>query len=137
MQLTRFDRWLIEEFVHETHIHTMSRPESLPKGVREIPVPETQGRRFKYHFVALNPKKARILAESLKENGQLFSTQVVNRRAWYVPIIAPPGKSITWRCIWIIAASVSTVLGTAYLHQLWSDDTFRKNFIEAIKILQE
>lgn len=136
MQLTRFDRWLIEEFVHETHIHTMSPPSSLPKGVREIPVPDTQGRRFRYHYVAFNPRTARLLADTLKENGQLFSTHVANRRAWYVPFIAPNGKSVTWRWIWIVVISIASFFGTLYLNKLWSDEGFRKNFFESIKTLQ-
>jgi len=39
MQLTRFDRWLREKYVYETHIHTLRPPESLPAGIqtREIP----------------------------------------------------------------------------------------------------
>jgi hypothetical protein len=136
MQLTRFDRWLIEEFVHETHIHTMSPPPSLPRGVREIPVPETQGRRFRYHYVTYNPRKARVLADLLKDHGQLFSTHVMNRRKWYVPLIAPEGKSVTWRLVWILFICVSGLIGTTYLHRLWSDGTFQENFFDAIKTLQ-
>jgi len=136
MQLTSFDRWLLEEFVHETHIHTMSPPASLPKGVREIPVPNTAGRRFRHHYVAYNPKAARLLADILKDNGQLFSTHVMNRKAWYVPLIAPIGKSVTWRCVWILMICISGISGTAYLSRFWNDPAFRKNFSEAIETLK-
>lgn len=136
MQLTRIDRWLIEEFVHETHIHTLRPPVGkLPRGVREVPVPEVQGRRYNHHYIAKNPRAADALALALRDNGQMFSTQVSNRRSWYVPLIAPAGKSITWRIIWAIFFTISATSATAYVHHLWSDLTFRENFIQAIRTL--
>lgn len=136
MQLTRLDRWLQEEFVHETHVYTLSPPPSLPRGVREVPVPQVEGRRYNHHLVASNPRAALSLATLLKENGQMFSSTVVNRPAWYVPFIAPVGKSVTWRCVWIVFSCISVFALTIYVHRFWSDESFRANFIEAIKTLR-
>jgi hypothetical protein len=136
MQLTRFDRWLLEEFVHETHIYTISEPVAVPRGVRSQPVPDTPGRRFNFHYIASNPRAAHALANVLKDHGQMFSSRVVNRRAWYVPIIAPAGKSITWRCVWIAFICVSSFFTVTYLGRLWRDETFQENFRDAIKTLR-
>ena len=136
MQLTRFDRWLLEEFVLETHIYTLSKPPSIPRGIREIPVPDTPGRRFQHHFVAADSKSTDALVSVLKASGQMFSTQVHDRKAWYVPIIAPKGQSLTWRLIWIISIGNLTAFGIRYLSQFWEDPVLRKNIMEAIDIFK-
>lgn len=136
MQLTRFDRWLLEEFVHETHIYTLRAPASVPRGVREVPLPDTPGRRFQHHFIATNVKAADSFIAILREGGLMFSTHVTERRAWYVPIIAPKGRSVTWRVIWIIMIIIGSLTATNYLHQLWSNPEIRENFRDAIKILK-
>lgn len=136
MQLTRFDRWLLEEFVLETHVYTLSAPPSLPRGIREIPVPDTPGRRFQHHFVAFDSKSSDALMAVLKTNGQMFSTQVTERKAWYVPIIAPKGKSLTWRLVWIASTAVAIISGISYLSRFWNDPELRQNIFDAIKIFQ-
>jgi hypothetical protein len=136
MQLTRFDRWLLEEFVHETHIYTLSAPASVPPGIKELPKPDAPGTRFQHHFVAKKSQPAEALIGILKDNGQMFSTQVIDRRAWYVPIIAPHGKSITWRAIWIIVTIVSLLSLSAYLKQFLANPELRQNVIDAIKTLR-
>ena len=52
MQLTRFDRWLREKFVYETHIQTLRSPDSIPAGMRAEELPDAPGRRYKHLFVA-------------------------------------------------------------------------------------
>ena len=56
MQLTRFDRWLREKFVYETHIQTLRPPESVPAGIRIVELPDAPGKRFKHLFVARNSR---------------------------------------------------------------------------------
>lgn len=96
MQLTRFDRWLREKYVYETHIHTLRPAEVLPKGIRVVDLPEVPGKRFRHLYIAASSKLADALISELKANGQMYSAQVVDRKAWYVPFIAPKGKSLTW-----------------------------------------
>ena len=136
MQLTRIDRWLLEEFVHETHIYTLSAPSSIPRGIREVPLPDTPGRRFQHHFVATNGKKADALVAVLREGGQMFSTQVVDRKAWYVPIIGRRGVSFTWMVVWIISACSGLLTAASYLHRLSMNPEFRKNLSDAIEVFK-
>jgi len=135
MQLTRFDRWLLEEFVLETHIYTLSALPSIPRGIREIPVPDTPGRRFQHHFVASDSKSTDALVAVLKASGQMFSTQVVDRKAWYVPIIAPKGKSFTWRIAGMVFFGNGLAFGLMYLSRFWNDPELRQNVVDAIKTL--
>lgn len=136
MQLTRLDRWLLEEFVHETHIYTLSPPSSIPAGVRELPKPDSPGTRFQHHFIARRSKPAEALVAVLKQNGQMFSTQILDRRAWYVPWIAPRGKSVTWRLVGIVTLCLSGAGLTSCLRYLWSNPELRENILDAIKTLK-
>jgi hypothetical protein len=136
MQLTRFDRWLREKFVYELHIHTLRPPESIPDGVRAIDLPETPGKRYKHLFIAASSKAADELIRQLKENNQMYTAQVVDREAWYVPFIAPKEKSVTW---WLFSTAVITVsvfFALLYLKSLVEDPEFRKNFLEALEIMK-
>lgn len=136
MQLTRFDRWLLEEFVLETHIYTLSPLTSMPKGIREIPLPDTPGRRFQHHFVASDSKSSDALVAVLKASGQMFSTQVTDRKAWYVPFIAPKGKSFTWRLVWWICGSNALLFGVTYLSRFWNDPVLKENIMDALEVFK-
>ena len=136
MQLTRFDRWLLTEFVHETHVYTMSPPPSIPPGVREEPLPEAPGRRFKHHYIASKEKQGEALIAALRQSGQIFSTQVHDRKAWYVPFIAAPGVSVTWRLFWIVIGTTSTFAFTSYIYGILQDPKIRQTISEAIKVFQ-
>ena len=58
MQLTRFDRWLREKFVYETHIQTLRPPETVPAGMRVVELPDVPGKRYKHLFVTGSSKVA-------------------------------------------------------------------------------
>ena len=136
MQLTRFDRWLREKFVYETHIHTLSPPESIPAGVRAVARPALAGERYKHLFVARNSKAAATLIRRLKENNQMYTTRVVDRDAWFVPFIAPKGKSVTWWLFSLVVILASLFFVLLYLRSLVEDPEFRRNFMEAIEIMK-
>jgi hypothetical protein len=136
MQLTRFDRWLREKFVYETHIHTLRPPETIPAGIRVEELPDVPGKRYKHLFVAASSKAADELILQLKENSQMYTTQIVDRNAWYVPFIAPKEKSVTW---WLFSAFVITTsvfFILLYVKSLVQDPEFRENFMEALKLLK-
>jgi len=99
MQLTRFDRWLRQKFVYETHVYTMREVENLPRMVVGYKLPEKQGQRFHYKYVVRSNEVADALIAELNANSMMFNTRVVNRDSWYVPILAPEGKSPTWRIV--------------------------------------
>ena len=136
MQLTRFDRWLREKFVYETHIQTLRPPETVPAGVRVIDLPEVPGTRYKHLFVAGSSKLADELINQLKESGQMYTTQIVDRDTWFVPFIAPKDKSVTWWLTSVVVISISVFFVLLYVKGLVADPEFRKNFAEALKLLK-
>jgi len=130
MQLTRFDRWLRESFVNETHIRTLRAPDTIPKGVQAFDLPEKPGARFKHLFIIRNPKTADSFITCLKEGNFMFSTTVEDRNAWHVSIIAPKNRSFTWRVVWLaLAISISGLI--IHLYQSIAHDS------ELMKILSD
>lgn len=136
MQLTRFDRWLREKFVYETHIQTLRPPELVPPGVRVVDLPDVPGKRYKHLFVADNSRLADELISHLKENGQMYTTQIVDRDTWYVPLIAPKEKSVTWWLISVVLISISVFFVLLYIKGLVADEEFRQEFMEALKLFK-
>ena len=136
MQLTRFDRWLREKFVYETHIQTLRPPETVPAGIRVVEVPDVPGKRYKHLFVASSSKVADELITHLRENSQMYTTQVVDREAWYVPFIAPKDKSVTWWLFSMVVVTTCVFFALLYVKGLVEDPEFRKNFMEAVQLFK-
>ena len=136
MQLTRFDRWLREKFVYELHIRTLRPPESIPRGIKAIELPETPGLRYKHLFIAASSRSADELIHQLKENSQMYTAEVVDREAWYVPFVAPKDKSVTWWLFSVAVISVCAFFALLYIKSLVEDPEFRKNFMEALELLK-
>lgn len=136
MQLTRFDRWLREKYVYETHIHTLRPPESLPIGIRTVEIPNVPGKRYKHLYVARSSKLADALIAQLKENSQMHTTQIVNREDWFVPLIAPKNKSVTWWLFSTAIIAVSMFYALIYLKGFVDDPEFRENFMDAVKLFK-
>ena len=63
----------------------------------------------------------------------MYTTQVVDREAWYVPFIAPKEKSVTWWLFSTVVITISVFFVLLYLKGLVEDPEFRKNFLEALK----
>jgi hypothetical protein len=137
MQLTRFDRWLREKFVYETHIQTLRPPEAVPGGLRIVTLPDLPGQRYKHLFIARSSRLADALIRQLKDNGQMYTTRVVDRKAWFVPFLAPKDKSVTWWVVSLVVISVSVISALFYLKGFVDDPEFRKNFLEALEILKK
>ena len=136
MQLTRFDRWLREKYVYETHIHTLRPPESLPTGIQTREIPDVPGKRYKHLFVAGRSSDADQLITQLRANSQMYTTQIVDRNDWYVPFLAPKNKSVTWWLFSVVIISISVCVALIYLKGLAEDPEFRKNFMEALKLFR-
>jgi len=136
MQLTRFDRWLLRCFVYETHIHTLSDPGPLPRGIRRINEQETPGQRYNHHFVTRSEKTAERFTSKLKAANQMFTTRIVNRRAWYTGLIATKGKSFSWKCAWLVVAGGSVYWIGSLVTDLWANPEFRRHFLDAIEVLK-
>ncbi len=136
MQLTKFDRWLREKFVYETHIHTLRPPEQIPAGIRTVDLPEVAGRRYKHLFVAGSSRVADEMIRMLRENSQMYTTQIVDRTGWYVPLIAPKNRSVTWWLISTIIICISVFGVLMYAKGFVEDPEFRKNFMEAVNLFK-
>ena len=136
MQLTRFDRWLRAKFVYVTQIQTLSYPENIPPGIRFMEQPDPPGKRYKHLFIASSEKAANQFIDQLKENSQMYTTQVVDKDAWYVPFIAPKDKSLTWWMFSTTLFAIAAFFILLYLKGLVQDPEFRANFAEAIEIMK-
>ncbi len=137
MQLTRLDRFLREKFVHETHVYSLRPPEILPAGVRGEDLPDQPGRRFRHRYIVRNQRAVKALIEQFKAHNQMFTTRVIDRKAWYVPLVAPKdNKSVTWWCIWVLLTGVAAFTLTQAARALLSNPEFRKNLAEAFEIMQ-
>ncbi len=136
MQLTRFDRWLREKYVYETHIQTLRPPEILPTGIRAVEMPDVPGKRYKHLFIARSSRAADELIRHLKENSQMYTTQIVDRQGWYIPFIAPKNKSLTWWLISTVIILVGLFFSLVFLKGLMENPTFRKNFMDAVKLFK-
>jgi hypothetical protein len=136
MQLTRLDRYLRERFVYETHVYTLRLPESIPAGTIAEELPDTPGRKFRHRFILRNDKAVGMLIANLRNSNQMFTTRVVDREAWYVPLIAPQGKSVTW---WLIWASVTAagIFGLVQVAKIaWANEELRRNVTEALELFK-
>lgn len=136
MQLTRLDRWLRERYVYETHVYTLRMPESVPAGVIAEELPESPGRKFKHRFILRSDSAVKDLIGQLRDGNQMFTTRVVDREAWYVHLIAPQGKSITWWLVWLGITVCAVFLLVQLGRTAWADAELRKNVEEAIEILK-
>ena len=136
MQLTRFDRWLREKYVHEIHVYSLRPAEHVPPGIRAEDLPEKPGRKFKHRYIARSSKAADFLISDLKANNQMFTTRIVHRRGWFIHLVAPEGKSVTWWLAWVVVAGIGLFVITNAVRSLWSDPEFQKNFWESIEILK-
>lgn len=136
MQLTRFDRWLREKFVYETHIHTISEPARIPPGIVVKNVPDAPGKRYKHLYVARDSKVADAFLRELKENNHMFTTRIIERDIWCKSFIAPKDKSVTWRLFALAIGCVSFFHFARFILSLARNPEVRKNVMDAIEVLK-
>jgi type II secretory pathway component PulF len=77
-----------------------------------------------------------LIIAVLKENSQMYTTQIVDKDTWCVPFIAPKGKSVTWWLISVTTITITVILILLYLKELFSDPAFRNNFMDALKLFK-
>ncbi|MDX1679226.1 MAG: hypothetical protein R3242_00725 [Akkermansiaceae bacterium] len=136
MQQTGFDRWLKEKFAYDTHIQVLRLPETMPRGVKVVELPDIPGRRFQYLLVVKKSKIANELFSILKDESMMYNTQIVTRDTWYRKFVAPEEKSVTWTIIsWTIIAAMVTGAAIVIIDILRNPE-FQKNLKEALEILK-
>ena len=136
MQLTRIDRWLKENFVYQIQILTLRPSGDVPKGVKEIELPEKPGRRFKFLYTTGSNAAADRLLTGLKEENQMFNTKVVDKEAWWVEFVAPEGKSVTWYLVSVFVLMALLTPIVIWVRGLLQSPEFMKNLEDAKKVLE-
>lgn len=136
MQLTKFDRWLRERFVYQTHIQTMRAAEKKARGVKYESIPEAPGKRYRHLYICKNNKQAHEMVRILKEENLTFSTSVVDSKAWYVKWIAPEDASLTWRIISILCIATCVYFAGTYAYNLLSRPSVQKMLRESWETIQ-
>ena len=136
MQLTRFDRWLRERYVYETHIYTLSPPSRLPNGFKEIRKEFSPASHYKHLFITHDAKAADELIRQLKANNQKFSTRIIDRDKWYVPFLAPKGKSVTWSIVLMILGSIASGFIVHLVTKVATSPEMQRIFAESWKMIK-
>lgn len=100
MQLTKFDRWLKECFIYETHIFTLRLPEEgLPRRVIVKELEQGKSGDYKFRLIIKSKKRVEPVIDRLKASHVMYATRIVEGRHWYNSVLAPKGKSFTLRWI--------------------------------------
>jgi hypothetical protein len=97
---------------------------------------DISGKRYKHLFVADSGELADQLITELKDNNQMYTTQIVDRKGWYVPLIAPKNKSLTWSLVTIVVLTVSIFSALVYLKHFAENAELRQNIIDSIEIFK-
>lgn len=135
MQLTRFDRWLRDKFVYETHIYTMHAVGFVPPWTQATDLPEQAGQRYKHRYVTRHPKAADALIHHLRSNNMMFNTQIVDRRTILARLFAPKG-SFTWRCVTYAVIASSLTGATLIAKKLLDNPEIRQNLMDAFEVMK-
>lgn len=137
MQLTKFDRWLKERFIYETHIFTLRLPEDgLPAGAIVSGLEQNKGGDYRHRIVIKDNALAEQVVDLLRKNHIMHATHVVEGKNWYNKRIAPAGKSFTYMCIFRFVAllgACSTIYG---IMKLWDNDALRSTIMETVNELK-
>ncbi|NWK54870.1 hypothetical protein HW115_04570 [Verrucomicrobiaceae bacterium N1E253] len=114
MQQTKFDQWLKETFLYETHILTMRLPDDpLPRGVVIKELDQKSKADYRYCLEIASGKKVEQVIAHLKENNMMYATHVVEVPKSYKRLIAPEGKSFS--LMWIMRG-IGLVLLLGFLY---------------------
>lgn len=137
MQLTRFDRWLKERFIYETHVFTLRLPEGgLPQGVSVGEVEQKKSGDYRHRIVIKDNKLADQVIQDLKQNHIMYATHVVEGKNWFNKHLSPKGKSFTY--MWILRfftfACISSACYGGYL--LWQQEGLRSTIMDTVNELK-
>lgn len=135
--LTSFDHWLREKFLLQTHVYTLRLPDKLPRGVKARELPESPSNRYRFRLISKSTPATNKLIEKLAENGMMYTTQVVEKKTFLKPIIAPKGGSILLSVFWMISLVGLTIGSIKMFKALSSDPVFVENFKGAVAIFTE
>lgn len=137
MQLTSFDRWLRKRFLYETHIKTLRPAEEVPKRIKVVNLEETPMSRFRHLYIGRNSKDIDELIKHLSDNTQTFTTDIVERKSWYLPIITPEGKSFTWSLASLLMTIIISVTVIFWVRNTLQNPKVRDGIQQALDLIDE
>jgi len=121
MTKTKFDRWLIENFVYEHHIRVVHLPEVLPTGVT---VTELKTPNYHYLLTVKNKSRAEKLIQQLTDQGNMFSTKIAEGSHWYNTFIFNKKKSFSFSVFWWIVVLVVIYVLFIQIRQFMQTDLY-------------
>lgn len=134
--LTKVDHWLRERYLLQTHLYTLRLPEGLPSGVQASELPESVTRRYRFRIVSNTNELTDKTIQVLNDQGLMFATQVIERKTWLKPIIAPKSGSVVLTLFWLVSFFGVTVGVMKLAHQLKNDPVFIENFNGAVEVFK-
>ncbi len=136
MQLTPFDRWLREKYSYETHIQVLRLPEYVPRGIKVIELPDIPGKRFQYLLVGHKAPQINRLIDELKEGGQMYHIQVVERDTRIAKLCNPKQRSITWFTIsWAVIFVIFSVVAY-WVAQILKNPEIQQHIQDSIRSIK-
>lgn len=121
MTKTKFDRWLIENFVYEHHIRVVRLPEVLPNGAI---VTELKTQNYHYLIIVKSKSRAEKLIQQLTDQGNMFSTKIAEGTHWYNSIIFNKNKSFSFSFFWWIVLIIFIVFLLIQIRQFMGTDLY-------------
>ena len=134
MTKTKFDRWLIENFVYEHHIRVVHLPEVLPAGVT---VTELKTQNYHYLITVKNKSRAEKLIQQLTDQGNMFSTKIAEGSHWYNPFIFNKKKSFSFSVFWWIVVMAIGLYLFIQIRQFMKTDLFYELYEQTKMLLNQ
>jgi len=137
MQLTKFDRWLKERFIYETHIFTLRLPEcDMPDGVSLDEIEQNKRGDYRHRIMVKDNRVANDVVELLKQNHIMHAIHVVEGKNWYNHRIAPEGKSFTYMWIFRFIGLIALCSAGFGILKLWQNEALRNTVMDTINELK-
>ena len=131
MTKTKFDRWLIENFVYEHHIRVVRCPDVLPSGVE---VTELKTKNYHFLLTVKNKAKGEKLIQQLTDQGHMFSTKIAEVSHWYNYFIFQKNKSFSFSLFWWVSIAGGGIYLISKFRQ-FMETPFYHELCEEIKTL--
>lgn len=87
--MTRFDRWLREKLIYQTHIYCNRLPEDVPRDVRVEKTEDSSERKYRYRLIPKNETVVNKLMEIFRSMDEFVSPQIVEIHPWYRGLLIP------------------------------------------------
>jgi hypothetical protein len=136
MQKTSFDRFLMRMFLHQFCVYTMSPAPWVGRKIRVKDMGAVAGKKYRYMYVTRSSTAADRFIAHLKENGQMFTTEMVDRTGMLASFFAPKEKSFTWRSVgWFFWVMIGCGVWIG-CRNIWMDPALMRMIMDAMRVLK-